>query len=366
VVNNVVFPIYSYKEIGLFLEIVHDCLKKNNTNFERISSTCSELDSLISKLLKAQESVEVKVNNKITIELKSDENISQQYELITVNPREDSIELEIDRLNNDNDFRRSLLFRQNHQQKGQYVKLLNESLRQKNDQIQKMYDSKSYLINFLAHELRNPLTAILNSIELMRAAPEMVETMELDNVLENVASDMKRLVDDVLDFAKLENNKMEFEISDVGASTFCNEFAAYGQTLAESKDLDWKTSGLEQLGKIKMRVDPFRLRQILSNLVGNALKFTDSGHIEFSAAIEENRVILGVHDTGKGIKKEFQSTIFEEFTQESSAVSREFGGSGLGLNICYNLCKNMKGELWFESEYGKGTTFYIGVPLVKK
>ncbi|MBC76775.1 MAG: hypothetical protein CME64_12240 [Halobacteriovoraceae bacterium] len=360
--DHVVFPIYSYKEVGSFLEIVHDVLREKGVSFIKIIDICSELDQLFSQILERESTFEINILDSVRIMCKVD----FQVKLVDLKESGEGAELSIPFFELNDEVRELFISRQSHKQKAQYVKLLNKSLQDKNEQIQKMYDSKSYLVNFLAHELRNPLMAILNSIELMRTAPEMISTMELDKVLENVAGNMKKLVDDVLDFSKLETNKMEFETQEVEVKTFCAEFAKYGETLTESRELDWKTIGIENLNGATMKVDPFRVRQILSNLVGNALKFTEKGHVAFSAKVEDGKVLLGVHDTGRGIEKKFQSSIFKEFTQESSSISREFGGSGLGLNICYNLCKKMNGDLWFETEAGKGTSFFVGLPLAKQ
>jgi len=362
-IDKTVFPIYSYQEIGLFLEIVHDQLKEKQVNFATISMVCEELDDFLTKCRDRLDSFILLIEDSIKIEDEVNGFDVGAYEKIKITKSKQGIELAIEGLVLD--YKSQLQFerRQNDKQKSGYVQLLNESLKEKNKQIQRMYESKSYLINFLAHEIRNPLTAILNSVELMRAAPEAIESLQLDKVLENVSSDMKKLVDEVLDFSKLETNKLQLELSDVPLKQFCTEFSTYGKTLAESKGLEWKTSGVSELNGVAIKADSFRVRQILSNLVGNSIKFTEQGRIEMSVGVEQDRAVLGIHDTGKGIKDKFQSSIFKEFSQESAAISREFGGSGLGLNICYNLSQKMNGELWFESEAGKGTSFFVSLPL---
>lgn len=368
--NSVPFPVYGIEEIGIFTEILQELAVDQNVSLESAFQACEEAERLLEKILIIQGPFLVVATESFSIRL--DEEIPSLTEFQTLNIGHEASEkgsknlvFSWPRLSIGENEASLFSLRQGPKQRSAYVKLLNQSLRSKNEQIEKLFHSKKFLLNFLAHELRNPLTAILNSIELVKACPDEIIELQIPEMLEDAGQDMKRLVDEVLDFAKIEGGTLSYDMKTCEVRELCESFARYGEALVQSSPLEWRIHGVEGLDGERVSVDPFRFRQVLSNLLSNSMKFTESGHILFDVNSGEQCITFGIHDTGKGIEEKFKSEIFEEFTQESAHISRQFGGAGLGLNICYRLIKNMKGRLWFDSKQGRGTSFFIELPLAK-
>ncbi len=202
----------------------------------------------------------------------------------------------------------------------------------------------------------------MSSVELMRLDPESVKEFEIDKMLDSSVKDMSRLVDEVLDMAKMEHNLMTYEMVDTPIKNICEDFIVYGERLVLGKNLQWKVHGLEEVNDQLISVDAFRLRQVLSNILTNAVKFTTAGHIQFSVGLDLNHVTFSIQDTGKGIKEEYKNSLFREFTQESAKISRQFGGTGLGMTICYRLVNDMKGTIEFNSGGGARHHLHCDIP----
>jgi len=246
-----------------------------------------------------------------------------------------------------------------------------QSYRQKLEKEKKysesLLKSREQLISTVSHDLRSPLNTITGYSELMEGT-ELTHKQEryLGNV--KSASDyVGNLVNDLLDFSKLEGGKLNIENVPFIAANLIQETAESLQATHSNKKLKLF---LEIDSKLEKTVlgDPFRIRQILTNLIGNAFKFTEEGHITIKAKAASSRgksvlAKIEVTDTGIGIAKEKQHLIFNEFTQADSVTEKKFGGYGLGLTISKKLTELLNGSLFLESKVNQGSTFTLQLPL---
>lgn len=234
--------------------------------------------------------------------------------------------------------------------------------------------SREQLISTVSHDLRTPLHTITGYTELMEATALSPKQEQYVTNVRSASNYVTNLVNDLLDFSKLEGGKLHIENVSFTASHLIQETAEAIQAIHNHNRLP------EGEGKIKLHLDiapelqktvlgdSFRLRQILTNLIGNAFKFTKEGHIKIiaTATIRNQKSMLAkikVTDTGIGIPKEKQHLIFNEFTQADTSTEKKFGGYGLGLTISKKLTKLLKGKLTLESKVNQGSTFTLQIPL---
>lgn len=361
--SHLPYPIFGPEEIGTFQEIVHDLCVEKSAPREKIFGACEELEWLLVEMLQTYGSYLIEFNGRFIVRINRPMT-PIITKLLDVSFEEDFVCFSLNFLSITREEGRRFYERQTARQKSAHVRILNQSLRKKNKEIERMLDSKKYLLNFLAHELRTPLTAIMSSIELMRLDPKSVQEFEIDKMLESSTRDMNRLVDEVLDMSKMENDSMTYEMLATPIKKICEDFVSYAQRLVLGKKLEWSVLGMDTVHDQSIKVDAFRLRQVLSNILTNSVKFTTEGKIQFAIAIKDQHVTFSIQDTGRGIKDEYKDSLFKEFTQESVNISRQFGGTGLGMTICYRLVNDMKGHIEFDSQEGIGTTFRVKFPLI--
>jgi len=198
---------------------------------------------------------------------------------------------------------------------------------------------------------------------------EREEQGEYLNDVMRAGESLLTLLNDILDFSKIEAGKLTLESVDFDPADVLHGVAALMVEGARRKGLELACQVREPMPSL-VRGDPTRLRQALVNLVGNAIKFTESGRVDLKGAIESAsdrmiRISFAVKDTGIGISKEAQRRIFESFVQADGSMTRKYGGTGLGLSISKELISKMGGELRVDSELGRGSTFWFTLPFEK-
>jgi GAF domain-containing protein/anti-sigma regulatory factor (Ser/Thr protein kinase) len=237
-------------------------------------------------------------------------------------------------------------------------------IQEKSAQLEVASQHKSQFLASMSHELRTPLNAILgfNEMLLDQVYGELSEDVKAP--LENMQASGKhllRLINNVLDLAKIEAGRMELALSDYSVQDTVESVRSTLRPLAESK-------GLELLAMVPQDLplaygDPGRITQCLMNLAGNSLKFTKAGKVQISVALDDGRLRYSVADTGIGIPPDKIGSLFTEFKQTDATIASEYGGTGLGLSITKKFIEMHGGRIWVESEPGTGSTFTVEVPL---
>jgi PAS domain S-box-containing protein len=223
---------------------------------------------------------------------------------------------------------------------------------------------KSDFTAMVSHELRTPLTAIREGIDMVRDGSMGAINEEqkdfLDTAQRNVDR-LTRLINDVLDFSKLDAGKMEMDMSENDISWAINEVVSVQKAHALEKSIYLRQAIEDNIPRARFNFD--RIIQVITNLVNNALKFTDKGGITVSASSDSGKIKVVVEDTGEGIRGDDIDNVFEEFRQVEDKNTRKTGGAGLGLAISRKIIEEHHGDIWIESEYGKGTKAIFTIPI---
>jgi two-component system, sensor histidine kinase RpfC len=230
--------------------------------------------------------------------------------------------------------------------------------------------AKRRFISVVSHEMRTPLNAIIGMADLLRDTSLNREQADMLQTLRSSSRVMLGLIEDVLDFSKIEAGKVVLEKADFDLHALVNSTCRIVGAQAASKGIDFVVSIMPEVPPL-VRGDPHYLRQVLINLAGNAVKFTERGsvtvHVSAQAESESGlRVKFSVRDTGIGIPPEAQGRIFESFAQADESTTRRFGGTGLGTTIAKQLVGMMGGRIGLESAVGLGSTFWFEVQLAKQ
>ncbi|HBI04522.1 MAG TPA: PAS fold family protein [Paenibacillaceae bacterium] len=244
------------------------------------------------------------------------------------------------------------------------LKMLSKELESKNEFLQKMDKLKDDFLANTSHELRTPLHGIIGIAESLLDGAGGPITEDMKKNLGMIVLSGKRLahlVNDILDFSKLKNRDIQLRITPVGIKEIVDVAISLYKPLLRNKGIKLINSiGLEFPS---VNADEDRVHQIIHNLIGNAVKFTDSGTIEVSAKIVGSFLEIAVSDTGIGIGEDQQERIFDSFAQADSSIMRQYGGTGLGLSITKQLVELHGGTIRVESSLGKGSTFIFSLPL---
>ncbi len=227
--------------------------------------------------------------------------------------------------------------------------------------------AKTNFINYISHEIRNPIGNILHTINFVTDYPQFFEDTTLPDVYRaelhkvmNEAQLVRNLVDDILDLAKIEAGTVDIDIKEVDPYIVLEKVRESAKIRLHS-NVHLNCNYPSPLPVLL--ADELRLRQILTNITGNAVKFTRAGAITLNAVTEAGMLQFSVSDTGPGISPDTMDKLFQPFSQISRELTREHGGVGLGLAISKRLVELQGGEIWVASEVGKGTTFYFTLPL---
>ena len=230
--------------------------------------------------------------------------------------------------------------------------------------------AKRRFISVVSHEMRTPLNAIIGMADLLRDTALTREQADMLQTLRSSSRLMLAQVDDVLDFSKIEAGKLTLEKTDFDLHALVNSTSRILAAQAAAKGLEIVVSIMPDVPPA-LRGDPHHLRQVLVNLIGNALKFTEKGSVTVhvssqSETAEQVRLKFSIRDTGIGIAPEAQAKIFESFTQADQSTTRRFGGTGLGTTIAKQLVELMAGRIGVESAVGLGSTFWFELPFDKQ
>ncbi|MBE2192242.1 MAG: response regulator [Alphaproteobacteria bacterium] len=226
---------------------------------------------------------------------------------------------------------------------------------------------KSNLLATMSHEMRTPMQSVFGFLELMLLEQP---TDRIKNMIEQAmmsASGVLEILDDILDVAKIDADKMILDRFEIPVRTLVRGVLEALEPKIAQKDVQLLDDVALDVPPVVIG-DPKRLRQILINLAGNAVKFTAQGHVTLRVSVAEQnplRLLFEVSDTGIGISDDVQKKLFAPFTQADSSTSREFGGTGLGLSICRKLVELMGGKIGVTSEVGQGTNFWFNIPMAE-
>lgn len=245
---------------------------------------------------------------------------------------------------------------------------LTEELQKRAEELKELDRLKSAFLANMSHELRTPMNSILGFTDVMLEGldGELTENMDNDlRLIQKNGQHLLHLINDVLDMAKIESGKMNLNLEKFRVRSVFDEVTSITSTLATNKNLSLSVAETSDQA-IEIFADNTRLRQVMINLVNNAIKFTEKGKIILSVApMDGARVLISVKDTGIGIPPDTLEAVFQEFTQVDSSTTRKAGGTGLGLPISRRLVEMHGGRLWAESDGipGEGSTFFVEMPL---
>ena len=245
----------------------------------------------------------------------------------------------------------------------------NERLREESRKAEAAAKAKTDFLSTMSHEIRTPMNGVLGISQIIANETQEASTKEYINVILDSGKHLMTILNDILDFSKVEENKLELEKGPFCLAQVITPVCSAMQPLVDEKNIQLIIEN-EVPDSIEFEGDCARLRQILFNVVGNAIKFTNEGHILIRTVLKQDktRLLLSVKDTGVGIPLDKQDHIFNAFEQADTSTTRKFGGTGLGLAIVKKLVELMDGEITLESEEGIGTQFFIdlSIPWVEK
>ncbi|PAW09474.1 hybrid sensor histidine kinase/response regulator [Vibrio sp. V1B] len=244
------------------------------------------------------------------------------------------------------------------------LKHLNDDLTEATDKAERAAKAKSQFLATMSHELRTPMNGVLGISQIIASETQEPKTKEHVQVILDSGQHLMTILNDILDFSKVEENKLDLEEAPFNLSQVLTPVCSAIQPLIEEKNIQLFIEN-EVPDQVEFQGDCARIRQILFNLAGNAVKFTHDGHVLIRSELdqERRRLVLSVNDTGIGIPADKQDRIFNSFEQADTSTTRKFGGTGLGLAIVKKITELMGGEVKIKSVEGIGTQFLVDIPI---
>ncbi|MEO1382798.1 MAG: ATP-binding protein, partial [Bacteroidota bacterium] len=248
------------------------------------------------------------------------------------------------------------------------IKEKNQQLIQAKEVAESGAKAKANFLATMSHEIRTPLNGVIGMAELIMNTNLDEEQQDQLQIIRNSSENLLTIINDILDFSKVESGKLTLEAQDIDLYGCIQQVIDLFTPQAKVKNLQLFADIAETVPQM-VRGDRVRLSQILTNLVSNAVKFTEKGRVKVSVEqiphLQDGKIQLkiGVHDTGIGIPEDKIDQLFKAFEQVDASTTRRFGGTGLGLAICKQLVALMEGEIWIESQLNVGTTFFFTLQL---
>ncbi len=237
-----------------------------------------------------------------------------------------------------------------------------ETAKQRAEQLAKA--KEEFLAN-MSHEIRTPLNAVIGFSKYLKDEKLSSEGEEYLNIISKSSVHLLRIINEILDFSKLDAGRMKLEKVSFNAYHLIEESTQAFRKEAEDKDLKLISEIDDELKKHEIISDPYRIRQVLNNLISNAIKFTAKGYVEIFAFLDNDSILhLTVQDSGCGIEKGYLTGIFEKFSQADNSTTRKYGGTGLGLSIVKKITELMGGKIDVDSVINRGSTFSLSIPVI--
>ncbi len=244
---------------------------------------------------------------------------------------------------------------------------LYESEKESKEIAQSANRAKSEFLANMSHEIRTPMNSIIGFSDLLLQENLSGDLVDFIRTIKLNGEGLLEIINQILDLAKVETGRMEVDNQEFDLEKLVDNVTQLLRPKVLDKGLTFKLNKTPQHLPI-ISADSLKIRQIMVNLIGNAIKFTEEGKIELDVIIKQKKknkakLLINVKDTGIGIKPEKKGLIFESFTQVDASITRRFGGTGLGLSLCKQMIDLLNGEIWLESEVGKGSTFSFSIPV---
>ncbi len=241
------------------------------------------------------------------------------------------------------------------------------SWRQAKEEAESAMKVRSDFLSVMSHEIRTPLNTVIGTTyHLLDENPRKEQVQELNN-LKNASEYLLTLINNVLDYSKIDAGKLEFDETNTQLKRYCTDIFNVFKPIASQKGVELELEYDEGLPEV-VKLDKARVNQILTNLIGNAIKFTEKGSVTLTISMEERvdkrvKVLFEIKDTGIGVSSDLKDRIFKSFQQANTSITRKYGGTGLGLSITKQLVEMMGSEIHLKSEKGQGSVFYFTLSL---